>query len=62
LLGGTGGILSSVPENIYHGQSTLDGVIFPADFHVEMLDPVLNRTISHGYRVVCLEGPGSLSL
>jgi hypothetical protein len=62
LLGGSTGRLSTVPETVYQGQTTLEDVIFPPDFHFEMLDPVLNRTISHSYSVISLEEPGSLSL
>lgn len=62
LFGGTGGILPTVPRDIYQGQSSMRNVVFPTDFQFEMHDPVLRRTISHGYRVVTLEGPGSLSL
>jgi hypothetical protein len=62
LLGGSGGILSSVPHEVYQGQSSLNDVIFPCDFHVEMLDPVLNRIIAHAYAVLPLERPGSVSL
>jgi len=62
LFGGTGGILSAVPEHVYHGQATVEGVSFPSDFQFEMVDPVLDRTISHEYSVVSLEEPGSLSL
>ena len=62
LLGGSGALAPGAPESIYVGQTDLDGVIFPADFHFEMIDPVLGRTISHGYDVFSLEGPDSLSL
>ncbi len=62
LLGGSSGILSTLPEDVYQGQNTLEDVIFPADFHIEMLDPVLKRTVTHGYSVISLEEPGSLSL
>lgn len=62
LLGGSSGGSSAVPENIYQGQSTLDGVVFPTDFHFEMFDPVLDRTLSHGYDILSLEQPGSFSL
>ena len=62
LLGGSKGILPTVPENVYQGQATSEDVIFPADFHFEMFDPVLNRKVSHGYGVISLEEEGSLSL
>jgi len=62
LLGGSGSILPSVPRNVYQGQSSLEDMIFPHDFHFEMTDPVLKRTIAHSYTVLALEDPGSLSL
>lgn len=62
LFGGSGGILPSVPENVYQGQSSLRDVVFPCDFHIEMLDPVLGRAIAHSYTVLSLEPAGSLSL
>ena len=62
LLGGSSSILSSVPPDVYQGQSSLKGVTFPPDFHFEMFDPVLKRTIAHSYAVLSLEDPGSLSL
>ena len=62
LLGGSSDLLSSVPEEIFQGQTTLDGVVFPNDFHIEMQDPVLSKTIAHSYTVHSLEDPGSLSL
>jgi len=62
LLGGTGGTLPVVPEDIYKGQRSLRNVSFPCDFRFEMYDPVLKRTIAHSYKVISLEEPGSLSL
>ena len=62
LLGGSGSILPSVPQHVYQGQSSLQDVTFPHDFHFEMFDPVLVRTIAHSYTVLSLEAPGSLSL
>lgn len=65
LLGGSTGILPSVPSNVYQFQPSLEGLpglIFPPDFHFEVHDPVLNRTISHSYRIMAIEEPGSLSL
>lgn len=62
LLGGSSGLLPSVPENVYQGQSSFQDVIFPHDFHMEMVDPVLGRTIAHSYTVSSLEDTGSLSL
>ena len=44
LFGGSGGGLSTVPRNV-----------FPPDFHFEVYDPVLNRTISHSYTIRWLE-------
>jgi hypothetical protein len=62
LLGGTGSILPTVPNDTYQGQRSLQNVTFPADFRFEMHDPVLKRTILHSYKVISLEKPGSLSL
>ena len=62
LLGGSGGMVPDMPDHIYQGQVRFEGVTFPGDFHFEMLDPVLNRSLSHGYDVVSLEEPGSRSL
>ncbi len=62
LLGGSGDLLSSVPDNVYQGQTTLEGVVFPNDFHIEMEDSALRRAITHSYSVHSLEEPGSLSL
>ncbi len=62
LLGGSGSVLPSVPQHIYKGQSPLQDVTFPCDFHFEMFDPVLDRTIAHSYTVLSLEASGSLSL
>ena len=62
LLGGSGPILPSVPNNIFKGQDTLQDIVFPMDFHMEISDPILGRTISHKYDVICLEDPESFSL
>jgi hypothetical protein len=62
LFGGSSGILSTVPEHVYRGQATAEGVWFPTDFQFEMSDPVLGRSISHRYAIRALEGPDSLSL
>ena len=62
LLGGSSDLVPELPENVYQGQASLDGVIFPPDFHVEMIDPVLDRSIAHSYSIVSLEESGSLSL
>jgi len=62
LLGGSSSLLPSVPQDIYQGQTSLKGVIFPCDFHFEMFDPLLKRAIAHSYTVLSLEDPGSLSL
>ncbi len=62
LFGGSGGLHPDVPSTVYTGQADLEGVTFQTDFHFEMVDPVLGRTISHGYDVLCLEEPDSLSL
>lgn len=62
LLGGSCGRVSTVPNHVYQGQTELNGVLFPTDFHFEMYDPVLKRVLRHGYDVISLEDPGSLSL
>lgn len=62
LLGGSGPMLSSVPNNIFKGQDDLKNITFPIDFHIEISDPVLGRTISHKYDVLSLEALDSFSL
>ena len=62
LLGGSGPLVNRIPDNIYKGQKDLEGVEFPKDFHVEICDPILNRSISHSYDVISLEPVDSLSL
>lgn len=60
--GGTGDVLSTVPKNLFQFQSSLKNVAFPSDFHFEIYDPVLDRKISHGYKILSIEEYGSLSL
>ena len=62
LFSGSSGLLESIPENVFKGQADLRGVYMPQDFHFEMYDPVLNRTISHTYKVLAIEESGLLSL
>ena len=62
LLGGSGPLVDHIPDKVYTGQKDLLGVEFPKDFHFEMFDPILNRTISHNYDVISLEPFDSLSL
>jgi hypothetical protein len=62
LLGGSGAFVPELPVSLFQTQSNLEGVVFPSDFHMEMHDPVLGRTIKHSYEVRSLEEPGSLSL
>ena len=62
LFGGTSDTLPTVPLNIYRFQSSIKGLIFPKDFHFEVHDPVLKRTISHSYMILTIEEPESLSL
>ena len=62
LLGGSSGILANLPKEVYQGQSTFEDTVFPPDFHFEIHDPVLKRSISHSYEISALEPPGSLSL
>jgi len=50
LFSGSSDALPSAPPNLYNVGAGKDG-IFPADFHFEMQDPVLGRTISHGYSI-----------
>ena len=62
ILGGSSGNVSGIPETVFQGQSSFEKVVFPTDFHFEMHDPVLKRTITHGYSISVLEEPNSLSL
>lgn len=68
LLGGSAAMLPSVPANVYAFQAlselpgTIDDLFFPADFHFELEDPVLDRRIRHAYSVLALEVPGSRAL
>ena len=62
LLGGSGPLVDPIPEKVYKGQKHLEDVEFPNDFHFEIFDPILNRSISHSYEVISLEPSGSLSL
>ena len=62
LLGGSSSLVDELPEDLYQGQSTMAGVVFPPDFHCEMIDPVLGRKITHAYAITALEEPGSLGL
>ena len=59
---GSGDVLESVPSNIWQGQSTLEDVVFPDGFGMEMVDPILNRSLFHYYTVISLEESDSLSL
>ena len=65
LFGGSAGALATVPPSVYQFQSSLESfhdLIFPPDFHVEVRDPVLNRTINTSYRIMSIEEAGSFSL
>ena len=62
LLGGSSAILPDVPKHVFQFQSTFEDVTFPNDFHIELVDPVLGRTIRHAYEICSIESPGSLSL
>ena len=62
LFGGSGPLVDSVPDNVYKGQKDLNGVAFPIDFHIEIYDPVLDRSISHQYDVISIEPIDSFSL
>jgi hypothetical protein len=54
LFSGSSDQLSTSPPNLYNVDAGADG-IFPRDFHFEMTDPILGRTIAHGYTVQVLE-------
>jgi hypothetical protein len=56
LLSGSSNAVPSAPPNLYLYKP--DG-LFPRDFHFEIHDPVLNRTISHEYTIQSLEWPDS---
>lgn len=62
LFGGSGGMSTDLPSNLYQGQPTMEGLIFPSDFYVEMHDPVLGRSINHAYDIFPLEESESRSL
>jgi hypothetical protein len=62
LFGGSSDMVATVPSTVYKGQSSLLGVYFPPDFSFELVDPVLNRKISHSYSISSIEEVGSLSL
>jgi hypothetical protein len=53
LFSGSSDTLPSAPPNLYNITVGKEG-IFPRDFHFEMHDPVLGRTISHGYNIQVL--------
>lgn len=56
LLSGSSAALPNVPKKLY--DCVADG-IFPDNFHFELHDPVLGRTISHTYTIHHLEWPDS---
>jgi len=56
-LSGSAAAVPSVPPNLYNAKAK-DG-LFPDNFHISIHDPVLNRTISHGFRIEHLEWPDS---
>jgi hypothetical protein len=62
LFGGSSGTVATVPETVFKGQSSIQGLFFPVDFSIELDDPILKRKISHSYQISSLEKPGSLSL
>jgi hypothetical protein len=59
---GTVDTLKELPPEVYQFQQHCQGLVFPTDFYFELHDPVLNRSISHVYRVSSVEPQGSLSL
>jgi len=62
LFAGSGNILSTVPSNVYQGQPSIQGLVFPSDFNFELEDQVLRRKIVHSYTVLSIEKPRSISL
>ena len=62
LFGGSSEMISAVSPTVYKGQASIQGLIFPEDFAFELVDPVLQRKISHSYTIASLEEAGSLSL
>ncbi len=48
--------LPSAPADLYNIAAG-DKSIFPRDFHFELADPILGRSISHGYRVTVVNDP-----
>jgi hypothetical protein len=62
LFGGSSDAAPGVPSGVYQFQGSIKDLTFAPDFHFEIYDPVLKRKISHGYDIVSLEEPGSISL
>jgi hypothetical protein len=60
LFGGSSETLPSVPANVYNSMSVASSIrnlVFPSEFRFELVDPIMNRKISHSYRVLSLEEP-----
>lgn len=56
LFGGTSDMLPTVPPDVYQFKPSIKPFsVYPQDFHFEVHDPVLHRTISHYYTVQCVE-------
>jgi hypothetical protein len=62
LLGGSSSTLPGLPPELFQFQTNTQNLVYPTDFHFEIHDPVLNRTIKHSYTTQTLEEPGSKSL
>jgi hypothetical protein len=57
LFSGSSDAVPNVPARLYNFQAK-DG-LFPDNFHLEIHDPILKRTISHWYKIEHLEWPDS---
>jgi hypothetical protein len=56
IFGGTSDMLPTVPSHVYQFRpQNKPFLVYPQDFHFEVRDPILHRTISHFYTVQTLE-------
>jgi hypothetical protein len=55
IFGGSHQALSNVPSNVYHFQPSINGLMFPQDFHFEIHDQKMKRNISQSYTVQYVE-------
>ena len=62
LFGGTASPLPTVPANVFQFGRVTEDTVFPLNFRFEVYDPIVDRTIPHGYEVRPIEEIGSLSL